>query len=164
MRAEYQDIWFARGKQILGEHKAVRLPFKRVSARAMIIRRSDGAILGTLHRVGGRYALPGGAVENGETTLQAVTRELKEEYIGLVDPDDSLEDDIIVDYFEGYGELSVWHMFTVESANIGFSQENVESRWVKQDEDVWYPGMWEKLVLAIQLHLPQLARVSLQVT
>jgi 8-oxo-dGTP pyrophosphatase MutT (NUDIX family) len=163
MRAEYQDVWFVAGKTIQGEDKDVRLPFKRISARAIIVRRRDGAVLGTLHRAGGRYALPGGALEDGESTLQAVRRELEEERIELVDPDDSVEEDIVVDYFGGYGELSVWHLFTVADANIGSSEENVESRWLGQDEDVWYPGMREKLILAIHQYRPELAEVSLKV-
>lgn len=81
MRSEYTEIWNVAGEEILGQNKVVDLPFKRISARAIIIRRSDGSIVGTLHRRGGKYALPGGAPEDGESILEAVVRELEEENI-----------------------------------------------------------------------------------
>ncbi|MGA9533222.1 MAG: NUDIX hydrolase [Anaerolineales bacterium] len=161
IEASYKDVWYVQGEPITGEKKVVHLPFERVSARAIIVRQSDGSILGTLHRSGGSLALPGGAVEDGESTLEAVLRELAEENIELIDPDDSLENAFVVDYFDGYGELSVWHMFLVQRARIGKSDENIESRWVDQEEDVWYPGMREKLILAISAKIPAVAKVRL---
>lgn len=162
MRSEYTEVWNVDGEEIVGQQKAVFLPFKRVSSRAIIIRRKDAAILGTLHRQGGRYALPGGALEDGESTLDAVLRELEEENIYLVEPDKSLETTFAVDYFDGYGELSVWHFFPVDDAHVGESQENIESRWISQDEDVWYPYMREKLLMEISRHLPRLAKKTIQ--
>ena len=163
MRSEYTEVWSVDGEEIVGQQKVVFLPFKRVSARAIIIREKDGAILGTLHRQGGRYALPGGALEDGENTLDAVLRELDEENIHLVEPDKSLETALAIDYFDGYGELSAWHFFPVVDAHIGESQENIESRWVSQDEDVWYPYMRERLLIEINKHLPHLARKTVQI-
>lgn len=163
MEASYQAVWFDHGQPLFGDRKVIRLPFKRVSARAIIVRQSDGAILGTVHRVGGRVALPGGTVENGESTLEAVRRELAEEKIELVQPDASLGEAIAVDYFDGYGELSVWHVFLVQDARIGTSDENVESRWVQQEEDDWYPGMREKIILALRANVPNVARVAVSV-
>jgi len=51
----------------------------------------------------------------------------------------------------------------VEDAEIGQSEENVESRWVFQNEDVWYPGMRERLLLEIGKHHTGLARRELLV-
>jgi hypothetical protein len=163
MRAEYTEVWIHDGVETIGPKKVVRLPFGRVSARAIIVRKADGAILGTLHRQDGRYALPGGAVENGESTLEAVLRELDEENISLIDPDDAADEAMAVDFFGGYKELSVWHLFLVDDAQIGDSEENVISRWVSQDEDVWYPGMRERLLIEISKYLPDSARRSLKV-
>ena len=163
MNAEYTDVINLDGEEIRGSHKAVQLPFKRLSARALVVRRRDGAILGTLHRAGGRYALPGGAPEDGESTLGAVLRELEEEQIQLIDPDSSYEGDLVVDYFEGYGELSVWHLFLVEDARIRESEENVETRWIAQEEDAWYPSIHEKLLMAISRHMPGLNTSSVTV-
>ena len=162
MKAEYTDVWFANGKEIFGERKEVELPFKRISARAIIVRRKDGAILGTLHQQGGQYALPGGALEDGESTLGTLQRELSEEKIGLVKPDWNVN--VAVDFYDGYGELSVWHLVLVEDATIGDSEENIESRWIGQDEDVWYPHMRENLILAITRYLPDYAKASTAVT
>jgi len=163
MKCEYTEVWSVDGEEIAGQQKMISLPFRRVSARAIIIRKRDGAILGTLHRRGGKYALPGGSLEDGENPLEAVLRELEEENIHLVEPDQALENTFAVDYFAGYGELSVWHFFLVADAHIGVSDENIESRWVSQDEDVWYPDMRERLLLEIRKHLPNLVKKEIQV-
>ena len=162
MKAEYTDVWFVNGREISGEWKEVELPFRRISARAIIVRRKDSSILGTLHREGGRYALPGGGLENGESTIETVQRELSEENIVLKMPEWNVN--VAVDFYDGYEELSIWHMVLVEDASIGASEENIESRWVGQDEDVWYPSMRENLVLAINRYLPDQAKVSTTVT
>ncbi len=161
MKAQYTDVWFDQGKEIHGSAKTVNLPFRRISARALIIRRKDGSIIGTLHRKNGRYALPGGAVEDGESTKQAVKRELAEENFNLINPE--WESKVIVDYFDGYGELNVWHIIIVDDVEIGFSEENIESRWVTQEEDVWYPFMHERILLALNNYLPELCNAKIEV-
>ena len=158
MKAEYTDVWYADGQEIIGLPKTVGLPFKRISARAIILRRKDGFLLGTLHRQDGRYALPGGTVEDGESTAQAVKRELAEENIILTNPD--WDSRVAVDFYDGYRELSVWHIAIVDDAEIGFSEENVESKWLSQDEDVWYPYMHENLILTLNRYLPDLSMKS----
>ena len=129
-----------------------------MSARAIIIRRSDGVILGTLHHKNGRYALPGGAVEDNEKVEDAILRELQEENIILMDSDDNWHERITVDYYHGYQELSVWYLFVVEDADVKPCEENIETRWVSQDEDAWYPLMKEKIMLAIQRQAPSLLK------
>lgn len=161
MKAEYIDVWFEQGVERPGSHKSVDLPFRRASARALIVRRRDGAILGALHRQGGKYALPGGAIEDGESTATAILRELAEEQIQLVDPDDDWEARIAVDYFDGYGELSIWHIFRVEEVAIGESEENVDCRWVQQKEEVWHPFMHERLILVLSRNFPDLVNLRL---
>lgn len=163
MQAKYKEIWFLKGQEIQGAEKKVHLPFGRISARALILRRSDGAILGTLHHKGGRLAPPGGAVDDGESPDQAVERELAEENIRLTDYSEAWRTRFDVSYFDGYKELSIWYVFDVEDAEIGECDENVLSRWVSQDEDVWYPGMREQILLMIGHSLPELLRKSLSI-
>ena len=90
MKCEYMKIWSINGEEIAMQQKVISLPFKRVSARAIIIRKGDGAILGTLHKHGGKYALPGGSLENGENSLEAFLHGLEEEHIHLIEPNKSL--------------------------------------------------------------------------
>ena len=161
MEAQYTDVWFDEGKEIQGSEKSVYLPFRRISARALIVRRKDGSIIGTLHRKNGRFALPGGTVEDGESTEQAVRREITEENFNLFNPE--WKSRVVVDYFDGYGELSVWHIIIVENVEINFSEENVESRWVAQEEDVWYPFMHERIILALNHHFPELCNAKIEV-
>jgi len=134
------------------------LPFNRVSARAIIVRHSDGAILGTLHRKNGRYALPGGAVDDNERVEDTILRELKEENITLIDSDDYWHERITVDYYHGYQELSVWYLFVVQGADVKPCEENIETRWIGQDEDAWYSLMKEKILLALQKQAPSLLK------
>jgi len=163
MKAEYNEVWFLKGKEIQGEKKTVYLPFGRTSARALIVRRSDGAILGTLHHEGGKFALPGGAIDNEESSAEAVERELREENINLIGDSDEWKTRIETNFFEGYQELSVWHIFDVEDAEIGECDENILSRWVDQDEDVWYPFMRERMISILNRELPELAFKSIEV-
>lgn len=129
-----------------------------MSARAIIIRQEDGAIVGTLHRKNGRYALPGGAVENNEKVEDAILRELQEENITLIDSDDGWRERITVDYYNGYQELSVWYLFVVRDTDVKPCEENIETRWIGQDEDAWYPLMKEKILLTIQKQKPSLLK------
>jgi 8-oxo-dGTP pyrophosphatase MutT (NUDIX family) len=161
MKARYTDVWFDNDREIPGSEKSVNLPFRKISARALIIRRKDGFIIGTLHRKKGKYALPGGAVEDGESTKQAVARELEEENFILISP--VWETRVVVDYFDGYGELSVWHIIIVDDVEIGFSEENIKSRWVGQEEDVWYPFMHERILLTLNNYLPELCKAKIEV-
>lgn len=160
MKAEYTDAWFRDGIEITGSHKVVDLPFRRSCARAIIIRKRDLSILGTLHRIGGKYALPGGAIEDGESSAQAVARELNEERIILVKPDPGWEDTLAVDYFDGYKELSIWHIIAVEDVELGECEENIESKWIPQGEDIWYPFMLERIILSLNRLTPDLTNKS----
>jgi 8-oxo-dGTP pyrophosphatase MutT (NUDIX family) len=159
MKAEYTDVWYVEGKKVITHPKTVELPFQRISARALILRRGDHRILGTLHREKGMFALPGGNVEDGESTAQALKRELDEENFVLHAAE--WDPRVTVDYFDGYKELNVWHLITVDDVDIGHSEENIESRWLDQDEDVWYPFMREGLILTINRYFPDLSASKL---
>ncbi len=140
-----------------------KFPFKLTTARAIIIRKKDGALLGALHRPDGRYALLGGAIEEGETPEEALIRELEEEKILLIDEDKGWEKRLAVDYFQGDNSLNFWYLVTVEDVQIGENEEVVDTRWFDQTQDVWYPGMREKICLAIEQTLPDLLRVHVSV-
>ena len=119
MRVEYQDTLIVNGVEIKGDHKTISLPFTHISVRAIILRISDGAILGALHRPDGKYALPGGAIDDGETAEDALIRELDEEKIHLISSDENWRERIGVDYYEGYNELCLWYLFLVGGVEIG---------------------------------------------
>ena len=165
MKAEYVDVIFgSNGEEIIGRHKKIRLPFRRTSARAIIVRQRDGAILGTLHHRGGKYALPGGAIDDGESAEEALLRELEEENITLIGSDGAWGERMSVDYYAGYQELTVWYVFIVEDAIIEPCHETVESKWITQDEDVWYPDIREKLLLAMKSTVPELLKFNVVVS
>jgi len=86
---------------------------------------------------------------------------LAEENFKLISPE--WETRVVVDYFDGYGELSVWHIIIVDDVEIGFSEENVKSRWVGQEEDVWYPFMHERILLTLNNYLPELCKAKIEV-
>ena len=145
MKVRFRDHFIQDGVRTTAEEKEVYLPFHRVTARALIMRREDGAALGTQHREGARFALPGGSIEDGEAAHQAVLRELDEENIALCGNDDAWQTRIAVDFFAGYGELSVWYMFLVDEASIGSTYENVHTRWIQPDEDSWHPHLRDRI-------------------
>ncbi len=162
MKASFTETFFTNdGKEIKGEAKSIILPFTRVSARAIVIRRKDGAILATLHRKSGSYALPGGGVDDGESPEDALIRELDEENIELINSDEDWRERISVNYFDGYKELTLWYLFIVDEANIKPCDENIETKWVSQDDDIWYPLMREKILLAINIYQPVFAKKNL---
>ena len=159
MKAEYTEVFFETdGTIIEGAQKTVEIPFRRVSARAIIVRKGDGAIIGTVHHQGAKCALPGGNVDDGEHTDTTIIRELEEENFTLIGSDDGWRERIEVSYFHGYQELAVWYLFIVEDADIQPSEENVESRWMQQHEDVWHPLVRERILLAIQNYAPELVK------
>lgn len=156
MQTTYIEKGIKNSKIITGQKKTINLPFYNISARALILRQSDGSILGTLHRKGGKYALPGGAAEDGEDLAETVMRELEEENIRLIGMHADWQENIIVDYFKGYRSFALWYLIPVDDAEIAPCDENIETRWVSQDEDAWYPLMRERILLEIQRYAPEL--------
>ena len=104
----------------------------------MILRKSDGTILGVLHRPDGRFAPSGGALEDGETPEDAILRELAEEEITLINSDADWSSRIDLHFYVGYKVLSIWYLFLVDDVEIGESDEVIEAKLFRQDEDVWY--------------------------
>jgi NADH pyrophosphatase NudC (nudix superfamily) len=138
-------------------------PFKQVTARAIILRRRDSALLGALHRKGGKYAPLGGQVEEGETPEIAILRELDEENVRLIDSLQGWENRLSVDYHHGDGSLNLWYIFIVDDVQLGENDEVLDTRWFDQTQDVWYSGMREKICLAIRKYVPDLLSVNVSV-
>lgn len=143
--------------------RSENLPFIQITARAIILRRKDGALLGALHRENGKYALLGGMVEEGETPEDALMRELDEENVRLVDNLQGWENRLSVDYYDGDSSLNLWYIFIVDDVQLGENEEVLDTRWFDQTQDVWYPGMREKICLAIKNYVPDLLCVDVSV-
>lgn len=139
------------------------LPFKQITARAIILRREDGCLLGVLHRTDGHYAPPGGHMEPGESPEETVQRELEEENIRLIDSDIHWYDRIAVDYYPVTQTLNMWFIFLVEDVQVGESEETLDVRWLHQTQDVWYPQMREKIFLAIKTYVPDMLKMDVSV-
>ena len=160
MKVEYQDIFVIKGKGIAGDHKSVTLPFTHVSSRAIILRKKDGAILGALHRPDGKYALPGGTIDDGESAEDALQREIEEEGIRLIGSDEGWSERLGVDYYGGYNELSLWYIFLVDDAETEENEEILDIKWIQQDDDLWYPYVREKILLNLLQHVPDLVNIN----
>ena len=143
--------------------KNYKLPFKNITSRAVIMRRDDGCLLGVLHHKTGKYAPPGGHLEDGESPEEAVMRELEEECIRLIDSDAHWFERLAVDYYPGYQALNCWYVFLVEDVQLGESNEIVDARWLDQSQDVWYPNMREKIFLAIKTYVPDMLQLDVGV-
>jgi ADP-ribose pyrophosphatase YjhB (NUDIX family) len=163
MKAQYQEKFFWDENETQGTIKTIELPFSRISARAVILRKSDGAVLGVLHRPDGKFAPPGGGIKHGETPSLAVIRELEEEEIQLIDVAEGWENHIETSYYASYQELSIWFLLLVEDVRVGDSKEIVQAQWISQTEDIWYPGMRERIAIMIQKYLPSFSRITLDV-
>jgi 8-oxo-dGTP pyrophosphatase MutT (NUDIX family) len=158
MEVKYQDVLVKKKREIKGEHKINYLPFTHICARAIIIRRSDGAILGALHRPKGSYAPPGGALDDGESAEDAVIRELQEEGIRILGDDQEWRNRLAVDYYHGYNELILWYLFVADGVEISENDELLDVQWFSQDQDPWYPGNREKFLIYLRNYLPDLVR------
>jgi len=156
MKATFDEISYHRDPPKSYGLKTVVLPFARVSARMLIVRRSDGAVFGVRHGPELGMALPGGGLDDGETPVEAAARELEEEHITLLNPDDGWQGRFGVDYYDGYRELNFWFVIAVDGVETAPSDEIVEEAWVPQDEDPWYPLLRPLILLLIEKYYPDL--------
>ena len=64
--------YLAELRSLIG-HRALMVP-----SASVVVRRGDAVLCGR-HRVGGKWLVPGGAIDPGETPAQAAVREVREE-------------------------------------------------------------------------------------
>lgn len=142
---------------------AINFPFEKVTSRAVIVRREDGCLFGVLHRPDGKFSPPGGGVENGEAPDEALLRELEEEKIRLIGFDANWRNHLAVDYYAERKELNLWYVFITDDVQLGNSHEILEARWLDQTQDMWYPGMREKILLTLKNFYPDMLKVDVSV-
>ncbi len=163
MKAEFTEIIYYRGKPQANGHKTIELPFDRVAARALLLRRRDGAILGVLHRPDGRFALPGGGIDDGETPAETLCRELQEEGISLIGAGDGWQEQFGVDYYAGYRELNFWFLITVEDVEITPNHDEIVAyRWIGQTEDAWYPSLYSQIISLVNKYAQDLSQIVIR--
>lgn len=111
-------------------------PFKTVKATAGAIIQRDGKILLTKRNVNlgkGKWCLPGGHIDIGETALDAVKREVKEE-TGL--------DFVNVKFFKYYDEFFPEYKFHAvvlifygeAKGKEKLNEESSDSRWISEED------------------------------
>ena len=108
---------------------------KKIAVAVGIIENEQGEILLAkrhqhLHQ-GGRWEFPGGKVEQGETTLIALTRELQEEVaINLVTAKPVMV--IEHDYGDKLVSLDIWHVTQFDGEAKGLEQQEI--KWVSKQQ------------------------------
>ena len=102
-----------------------------VVAAAIVV---DGRLLAARRtsppELAGRWELPGGKVEPGESDEQALVREIREE-LGV---DVTVEEQVGGDWPLGAGVLRVWRVVGPTDARLTPLQHHDELRWLDQGE------------------------------
>lgn len=130
-----------------------------VHVAAAVIRRADGAVLIArrpqhVHQ-GGLWEFPGGKLESGESTEQALRRELDEELgIGVVEG--SGRNHPLIQIYHDYGDkqvlLDVWQVADFRGEPRG--REGQPLVWVAPDELPRYPFPAANLPIILAARLP----------
>jgi 8-oxo-dGTP diphosphatase len=127
-------------------------PVEHVVA-AVITNNSNGVLLSLrpphVHQ-GGVWEFPGGKVESGEKTRQALDRELEEE-LGIVPVSARPRICLRHDYPDKSVILDVWHVSTFSGQPHG--KEGQEIKWVKSDEliNLKFPAANMSIINSIRL-------------
>ena len=145
MKVCWEETKVIDGEFVQGGMKTITLPFGQITVRALIVRRSDRAVLGALHRPDGCYALPGGSITDGDSPQDALLRELAEEGITLIGGSENWRECLAVDYFRGYNQLSLWYLFLVDDVAATQTDELLQMEWITSDQDPWYPNQRVKI-------------------
>ena len=140
-----------------------KLPFEHASARAIIIRRKDGALLGVLNNADHKYEAPGEPIAAGETPAEALLRLFEKRHFLMVDSDVRWENRMSVDFSQNVNQLDIYYIFLVDDVRVGGSTEIMEVRWLDQTQDVWRPLLREKILLALKEYFPEMLTVDVSV-
>ena len=71
-----------------------------------------------------------------------------------------MENRFSVDYYDGDDSLNYLYLFIVDDTHLGVNEQVVDTRWFSQTQVLWYPGMREKLCLAIKKFAPDFLFVN----
>ena len=126
----------------MAEHESFEI------TQGAVVKNSEGAIL-ILETSKGRWILPGGRIDKGETWIEALKRELKEELgMGDFEVKRVLSADSWIE--NGHGKYAV--NFLVEPKNFSepmLREEHKKYAWVKEenldDYNFWAEGLKEKI-------------------
>lgn len=80
----------------------------------------------------GLWEFPGGKIEIGETTIQALKREIREEF--LVDISDEPETFVISSYEYDFGIVNLTTFICQIKAGTPTLTEHIEIKWLRPDE------------------------------
>ncbi len=112
---------------------------KKIAVAIGVIENSQGEILLAkrhqhLHQ-GGKWEFPGGKIEQGETTLVALRRELQEEVaIDVVEATPVMILDY--DYGDRFVSLDIWHVTSFTGQAKGLEQQEI--KWVAKSQLAQY--------------------------
>lgn len=108
----------------------------------LVVNRKGEVLLLKSHKWGGRYVLPGGHIELGETMEQALVREIKEETgLDIHDPEHLLTQEYV--YGENFWKKRHFIFFDyvcqTDATQVTLNHEAEEYVWVLPEESL---GFW----------------------
>lgn len=129
--------WKNLKKNLLGPHQ-----WTDISIAGVLIRDNKALIVEFANRPG-KWDIPGGRIDKGETPDIGFKRELKEE-LGL----DNFEDLGIIDYDLWYYSenkgvaCAIAHLIKNDTDEIKLSDEHLQYKWITEDEIDKYDALW----------------------
>lgn len=108
-----------------------------------ILKNKNGEILALRHKKSGKWLLPGGKINTGESWGTALKREIKEE-TGLL----KFKIKEVID-IDSYSEPGKWHyvvtfLCSIKSENIRLSEEHDRFAWIDSVKELKKYQFWHK--------------------